>query len=128
MKKFLIPVLAGLLALMVAVPVTAANGSTLTVTSPNGGENWVIGSFHAITWTCSPSFAAAGPNVNIYISRNGGLTWTPCILLTPNDGSQLWKVIGPATTQALIKIVAVSFPYVNDVSDATFNITPIIIG
>lgn len=98
------------------------NGAIITVTSPNGSEIWAIGSVHAITWTCSTSFAAVGPNVNIYISRNGGLTWTALILSTPNDGSQLWVVTGPATTQALIKIVAMTYPFVYDVSDATFTI------
>jgi hypothetical protein len=31
----------------------AAQSQTITVTSPNGGENWVLGSRHPITWTSS---------------------------------------------------------------------------
>jgi len=45
----------------------AALGQTITVTSPNGGENWALGSTHAITWTS----AGVTGNVRILLFRGG---------------------------------------------------------
>ena len=50
---------------IVAVP-------AITVTSPNGGESWEVGSVHNITWTS----AGAVGNVMIDYSTNNGSTWT----------------------------------------------------
>ena len=54
-------------------PTTIA-APTVTVTSPNGGENWVAGSTQTITWT------GTGSNANmayykIALSTDGGVTW-----------------------------------------------------
>ncbi|MGD1117908.1 MAG: leucine-rich repeat domain-containing protein [Dehalococcoidales bacterium] len=91
---------------------------SITVTSPNGGESWVVGSSHVITW----SSAGITGNVNILLSRDGGISWATVISNTPNDGTQSWAVTGPATSQARIKVVSVSNPTVFDISDANFNI------
>ncbi len=40
--------------------------SSITVTSPNGGETWVHGSTHDITWTSSVD---AGSNVKIELMK-----------------------------------------------------------
>ena len=90
----------------------------ITVTSPNGGENWAVGSTQAITWT---SEGVTG-NVNIRLSRNGGTSWTTIISNTTNDGNQNWVVTGPATTQARIRVVSVATPDVFGESDANFSI------
>ena len=45
----------------------AALAQTITVTSPNGSENWALGSLHAITWTSS---GVAG-NVRILPFKGG---------------------------------------------------------
>ena len=47
-------------------------GGSITVTSPNGGEIWPIGSSQNIAWTSS----GLTGNVKIEISRNGGTSWT----------------------------------------------------
>jgi len=92
----------------------------ITVTSPHGGENWVVGSTQNITWS-SVGFTG---NVNISISRNSGTTWSTIISNMPDDGSQVWKVTGTATTQAKIKVASVSTPIVFDISDANISIIP----
>jgi hypothetical protein len=89
---------------------------SITVTSPNGGESWAIGSGQNITWS---SVGIAG-NVNILISRNGGTSWATIISNTPNDGTQSWVVSGTATTRAKLKVVSVSSPTVSDSSNAIF--------
>jgi hypothetical protein len=91
---------------------------TITVVSPNGSENWAIGTTQTITWS---SVGVTG-KVRIQLSRNGGTTWTTIISSTPNDGSQAWTVVGPATTQARIRVVSISAPAVFDISDANFTI------
>jgi hypothetical protein len=91
---------------------------SITVTSPNGGETWAIGSTHTIHWT---SKEITG-NVKIEVSRNGGTSWATIIGSTPNSGTYSWKVTGPATPQAQIRITSVTDPTVWDTSGANFKI------
>ncbi|MDW8239966.1 MAG: trypsin-like peptidase domain-containing protein [Acidobacteriota bacterium] len=92
---------------------------TITVTSPNGGENLQIGNVHVITWTSSNVTG----NVKIEISRDGGGSYQPLFADTANDGSESWTVTGPATTQARIRVSSVSNPAVNDTSNSNFTIS-----
>jgi len=90
---------------------------TITVVSPNGGDNWEIGTTQNITWT---SDGLSG-KVKIELSRDGGTTWRT-IISSLNDGNQAWKATGPAITQARIRVVSVADGAVFDVSDANFTI------
>ena len=94
----------------------------IAVTSPNGGENWVIGTTQTITWT-SNYFGYVHCQERILLSRDGGASWNTIIHYTPNDGNQVWTVTGPATTRAKIKVWEQDTP-VFDVSDANFTIAP----
>jgi FtsP/CotA-like multicopper oxidase with cupredoxin domain len=91
---------------------------SITVTSPNGGESWAVGSTHNITWT---SLGVSG-SVKIEISRDGGATWTTLLASTANDGTQAWVVTGPAGATVMIRITSLSFPTVTDSSNANFTI------
>ena len=44
----------------------------LTVTLPDGGENWMVTPSHDITWTSTGTIA----NVSIEYSTDGGTNWT----------------------------------------------------
>lgn len=44
---------AALLSVVIAVCMLSAQAQTISVSSPNGGENWILGSTHAIRWTSS---------------------------------------------------------------------------
>jgi len=104
------------------------NGWTLTVfgpisgkftlTSPNGNERWDIGSTQTITWT---QVGVAG-NVNIEVSRDGGVNWTTIISNTANDGSENWVVTGPVSDRAKVRVVSAVEPAINDATDRTFSI------
>lgn len=96
------------------------NASTsITLTSPNGGENWRIGTTQTIRWT---STGITG-KVKIHLSRDGGGTWATTVTKgTANDGSHPWKVTKPATTRAKIRVCSVSLPSKCDPSDANFTI------
>jgi hypothetical protein len=93
----------------------------LEVTAPNGGEEWIVGEVHDITWT---SACLGCSKVKIQLSRDGGKHWKTIISSTPNDGSEPWKVTCPclATDQARIKIVSTCDKYTFDISDADFTI------
>lgn len=92
---------------------------SITVSVPNGGENWPINSTQTITWS---SVGISG-NVKIELSRNGGSTYETLFADTANDGSQSWTVTGAATTQARIRISSLTNPAINDTSNANFTIS-----
>jgi hypothetical protein len=94
---------------------------SIKVISPNGGESWEMRTNHTITWTSSGLIGATG-NVNIQLSRNGGVTWENIRISTTNSGSLVWKVTGPATNQAKIKVLSTVYPDVFDISDVNFII------
>ena len=62
---------------------TTAQIPNITVTSPNGGENWDVDSSVDITWAGN-----AGGSVNIRLSRDNGVTWETLFANTSNDGSE----------------------------------------
>jgi photosystem II stability/assembly factor-like uncharacterized protein len=70
----------------------------LTVTSPNGGENWAAGSVRNITWTTTGTVA----NVKIEVSTDGGSSFTTIVASTANTGSYSWTV--PNTPASTCKI------------------------
>ncbi len=80
---------------------TATGGTrTIAVVMPAGGESWQIGSSQSITWTSS---GLAG-NVDVLLSRDGGLTWETLAGNTANDGTEPWTVTGPAAVQARVRV------------------------
>jgi uncharacterized repeat protein (TIGR01451 family)/uncharacterized repeat protein (TIGR02543 family) len=91
---------------------------SITVTSPNGGENWNTGSIQTITWTSS----GITGGVCIDISRDGGSSWSDIITNTANDDSQSWTVAGPATTRARIRVRSASDGSIWDMSNDDFTI------
>jgi hypothetical protein len=93
---------------------------SITVTSPNSGEDWLIGSEKAIKWKSSVN----GGYVVIDLSRDGGKTWETFVPLTNNDGNQSCTIPGPSTTQARIRVSYYVDSYISDTSDYNFTISP----
>jgi hypothetical protein len=91
----------------------------IRVTSPNGGEVWIVGTTHDITWI-SENFDE--PNVKIEYSTNSGSSWLPVINSTANTGSYPWLIPSPVSPNCLVKVsdAVDGDPY--DVSDGTFSI------
>jgi hypothetical protein len=91
---------------------------SLTLTTPNGGESWQIGTSHAIKW------AATGlVNVRIEVSRDGGATWEIIAASTAASwGSFTWPVTGPATTNARVRVGTPSATAFSDESAGDFTI------
>jgi uncharacterized protein YhfF len=98
--------------------ITAAPVSMVTVTAPNGGENWSVGTNHNITWT-----RQAVAQVKIEYSTDNGSAWTVVAASVPSiSGSYNWTVPNTPSTHCLVRISDVSNSSVNDVSDNTFII------
>ncbi|OGB73654.1 hypothetical protein A3K24_02320 [candidate division Kazan bacterium RIFCSPHIGHO2_01_FULL_44_14] len=93
-------------------------GGTITVLTPNGGENWTVGSSQNITWETTGTVT----DVKIELQRSTGGSWETIIASTTNDGSYPWEVTEPTTVQALIKITEVGDNTVTDTSGAVFSI------
>ncbi|MDH3268054.1 MAG: T9SS type A sorting domain-containing protein [Ignavibacteria bacterium] len=92
----------------------------VTVTAPNGGENWIGDDQHDITWTSQNI-----TNVSIEYSTDNGSAWLGVVASTPaSGGSYNWTVPNTPSTQCLVRISDASNASINDVSDATFTIAP----
>jgi hypothetical protein len=87
----------------------------VTLTAPNGGEHWTSGQVHAIAWT--PGVG----DVKLEVSRDGG-AFTTIVAATSNDGAYDWTVTGPASSQVVVRVTALSFSG-GDVADAPFTVT-----
>lgn len=90
----------------------------ITVTAPNGGESWMVGTNQTITWSRN---VADGP---VTVSLNRGYptgTWED--IVTNNTGnSQGWTVTGSVTSNARIRVTLNSNGAITDVSNSNFSI------
>jgi len=95
----------------------------ITVTSPNGGENWQAGSSQVISWNDNLS-----ENVKIELYKGGSFHSTISISTT-SDGSRTWDIPLALTSGSdySIKISSVDSVSVFDFSDANFTIYPPVI-
>ena len=91
----------------------------ITLTSPNGGEDWEVGSDHAITWNSVGTIA----NVRIAYSQNNGGAWSEVAASTANDGSYDWTVPDTPSENCLVRVSDAADGDPSDVSDAVFTIT-----
>ena len=95
---------------------------SITVTSPNGGEQWARGSTYNITWN------SIGVNtVTIEIIKNDSQGWTPgphtIYTLPASAGSYSWIVPTiPPGTDFKIKIYDTANASISDLSDNYFSI------
>jgi hypothetical protein len=112
------PMLLGVLILAAAVTTQSAYAAkSITVEAPNGGETWCIGTFQTIKWKSTEIPAAE--IITIHINRDGSNIFTEQVAKVPNTGSFTWKVTGPATNKARIRVRC---SYLVDQSDSYFSI------
>lgn len=101
---------------------TDSNGQLnpiLTLSTPNGGENYYLGQSYNVLWTS----AAISGNVNVQINRSYPAgAWENLFMNTPNDGVQAWNPSGAASAAVRLRITSVDFPAVGDTSDANFTL------
>jgi hypothetical protein len=80
--------------------ISAAVIAGITVTSPNGGEEWTAGTQQTISWTSTGSIA----NVAIYYSTDNGSHWDLITSSTTNDGSYTWTTPDISSSRCLVKV------------------------
>ena len=93
---------------------------TITLTSPNGGENWQPGSSHAITWT-SQNLSSSYVRIKLY--RSGSNVGT-IISSTYDDDSHTWSIPSNQTESSYyqVRIEEYNNSSVYDGSDNYFTI------
>lgn len=98
----------------------------ITVTSPNGTENWLENTTHPITWTATYNIA----NVKIELSSDGGTTY-PLELnpsIAANTGSWNWAIPNTVVSNNhKIRVSNVLDASVNDVSNNIFTVSRLIL-
>jgi hypothetical protein len=94
-------------------------GNHVTVTTPNGGENWPLGSTQTITWNDNFS-----EDVKIELYKGGFITST-IDFSTPSDGTYNWDIPTslPVGSDYKIKITSIASNNVFDFSDADFTLS-----
>ncbi|MDD5466037.1 MAG: Ser-Thr-rich GPI-anchored membrane family protein, partial [Candidatus Omnitrophica bacterium] len=96
----------------------------VVLTSPNGGEAWIVGATQNITWTAYGSIG----NVDIYYSTDGGATYPPGNKITPLGGivatlgTYAWTIPDAIGSNLKIKIISVSDSTIAGESAAVFTI------
>ncbi len=91
----------------------------VTVTAPNGGEKYPIGTSQVITWT-----SAGIDSVKIEYSIDG-ITWNTIVSTTPSTGFYSWYPVPNAlSTNCIVRISNVNSGSPVDQSDSSFSIIP----
>jgi hypothetical protein len=96
---------------------------TMAVTTPNGGQVWLTGTVHKLTWKATDNVAVV--RIDLSYSVNGGATWTGIASRLANSGSYQWTLpLNVVTSNALVKAAAADSAgnSTSDVSNAPFEI------
>jgi hypothetical protein len=100
--------------------IVGAAKNTITLKSPNDGENWTAGSKQKITWTGSTSFS------KIDLEYFDGADWNVIVTGTDDVGTYEWTVPDISTSEAKISIKGYDGDTnPTDYSDKTFTIVKI---
>jgi hypothetical protein len=96
---------------------TVTPAVSLTITSPYSGSVLTVGSTITISWTSTgdPGY------LNLILSRDGGVSWTPIKYYTPNDGKETWTVTGPATSNARIGLISQNNSNISSLTKVTIK-------
>lgn len=92
---------------------------TIIVSSPNGNENWAIGTKKDISWSYSDL-----TSICIQYSADNGTTWHD--IATKIDASPMlyeWTIPDAASNNCIVKVFDYYDAGIFDISDATFKIT-----
>jgi hypothetical protein len=78
---------------------------TASMLSPNGGESWIAGSQHDVTWAADDNNYVT--TVDLALSADGGATFPNSIASgVPNTGTYTWTVPALNTTTARVRVTA----------------------
>lgn len=92
----------------------------VTLTVPNGGEEWKANSTHTVSWTAS---YFTDP-VDLALSIDNGKTWTAIATNKPATGTLSWVVPNTPSDSCLIRVFDKADGVPADTSDQAFEILP----
>jgi len=99
----------------------SAPAATITLTSPNGGENWTVGSTHNITWS-----QTGVTNVKLEYTSNNGTSWNQIVASTSaSTGSYSWEIPNSVSNICKVKVTSTINSLISDESNAQFTISTI---
>ncbi len=105
---------------VISLTVAPVSSPWITVSSPNGGENWQAGTTQSITWSSGNS---PGSYVDIYLYKGGSQSST-IAPGTSNDGSHSWTISPSQTADSdYTVVIASTTTSASDGSDAYFTIS-----
>jgi len=105
--------------LLIATFISSLSFASVTVTSPNGGENWIVGSTMNITWT---TVGIQQSIIPIFYSTDSGNSWMKINPSANNNGSYAWVVNNTPSTKCLVRVGTGTGSDTDD-SDALFTIS-----
>ena len=92
--------------------------AVITLTSPNGGENWKAGEVDSIKWT-----SANVKKVNIKLTTNNGTSWSTIIdSVSASAGHYTWTIPDSPSTQCKVRLTDVADTNIKSMSADTFTI------
>jgi hypothetical protein len=92
---------------------------TITVTAPNGGESWAVGSTQNVTFTR----INANGNATVEVNRTYPSGAWEVLSTTVNGSSYSWLVSGATSATARVRVYLTASPAIGDTSNAYFSIT-----
>ena len=95
-----------------------AEDPSLTITFPDGGENFMGGAHKWISWWWTDSI----DQVDLHYSLNNGANWTNIESNLTNEGHHSWIVPQQPSAQCLVRVRDSSSPATYDISDSVFRI------
>jgi subtilisin family serine protease len=110
--------------------VTIASMVGLTVTSPNGAEDWAPGTLQNVTWSVTGSTAGID-HFSLYYTVDGGNSWERAGYAGAADRSFAWVVPARFSSHARIIVYAMdaaSQMLAFDASDGDFVVAPVFHG
>jgi hypothetical protein len=93
----------------------------ITISSPNGGEEYNVASQQEITWS-SQAISSDEGLIKIEYSSDGGNTYNTIADDEADDGSYDWDIPDDPSNNCLIRISSKDFPSIYDTTDAAFSI------
>jgi hypothetical protein len=75
---------------------------SITVSAPNGNENWTVGISHDITWSASGGTGTLTVNLEYSITGSGG-AWVTVSGSEANDGIYAWNIPNTPSTNCFVK-------------------------
>ncbi|MFA5319922.1 MAG: DUF2341 domain-containing protein, partial [Candidatus Omnitrophota bacterium] len=95
---------------------------SFTLTSPNGGQLWVVGLEYPITWTSVGDHNSISSNLVLQYSVDKGSTWKNIVTGLSNEGTYIWHIPNDISDNCMVKVYDYARPETKDSSDAVFMI------